>query len=75
MTEHVRGFHRRQQILLPDTVDDYVTDDNPVRFIEVFVDRLDLASLGFTHTGPQETGRPSYDPADMLKLYQYGYLN
>ena len=75
MTDHVRGFHRYQQILLPDTVDDYVTADNPVRFIEAFVNRLKLASLGFTHTEMRETGRPSYDPADMLKLYLYGYLN
>lgn len=76
MTDHVKGFHRRQQILLPDTVDDYVTEDNPVRFMEVFVDnRLNLAALGFTHTEIQETGRPSYDPVDMLKLYLYGYLN
>ena len=70
MTDHVKGFHRRQQILLPDTVDDYVREDNTVRFVNAFVDtRLDLASLGFTHTETQETGRPSYDPADMLKLY------
>jgi transposase len=76
MTDHVKGFHRRQQILLPDTVDDYVREDNTVRFVNAFVDtRLDLASLGFTHTETQETGRPSYDPADMLKLYLYGYLN
>ena len=75
MTDHVQGFHRRQHILLPDTVDDYVTEDNAVRFIEAFVDRLDLTYLGFTHTEPQETGRPSYDPVDMLKLYLYGYLN
>ena len=75
MTDHVRGIHRRQQILLPDIVDDYVAEDNPVRFIDAFVNRLNLAILGFTHTEAQETGRPSYDPTDMLKLYWYGYLN
>lgn len=75
MTDHVQGFHRRQQILLPHLVDDYVPEDNSVRFVSAFVDSLDLASLGFTHTESQETGRPSYDPADILKLYLYGYLN
>ena len=76
MTVHVRGFHRRQQLLLPDTVEDYVADSNSVRVIDTFVDRrVDLAALGFTHTEPQETGRPSYDPADMTKLLLYGYLN
>ena len=61
--------------LLPDTVDDYVGPDNPVRFIDAFVDSLDLAGAGFERAEPKETGRPGYDPSDLLKLYIYGYLN
>ena len=75
MTDYVQGFHRRQQLLMPDTVDDYVSADNPARFIAAFVDNLDLTAMGFTHTELKETGRPPYDPADLLKLYLYGYLN
>ena len=62
-------------LLLPDTVDDYVGPDNPVRFIDAFVDSLDLAGAGFERAEPKETGRPGYDPSDLLKLYIYGYLN
>ncbi len=61
--------------LLPDAVDDYVDADNPVRFIDGFVDELDLAAAGFVHVEPKATGRPGYAPADLLKLYIYGYLN
>ena len=55
--------------------DDYVGRDNPVRFIDAFVDGLDLAAAGFERAAPKATGRPGYDPADLLKLYIYGYLN
>ena len=72
---HVEGSERRQKIFLPDMLDDYVSQDNPVRFIDAFVDKLDLKKLGFKHSIPSKTGRPSYDPADLLKLYIYGYLN
>ena len=72
---HVEGSERRQKIFLPDMLDDYVPEDNPVRFIDAFVDKLDLKKLGFKHSIPSKTGRPSYDPADLLKLYIYGYLN
>ena len=65
----------RCPLLLPDTVDDYVDPDNPVRFIDAFVDSLDLAGAGFERAEPKETGRPGYDPSDLLKLYIYGYLN
>ncbi|MGI0156056.1 MAG: IS1182 family transposase [Thermoplasmata archaeon] len=75
MSDYISSLHRRQQILFPETLDDYVTDDNPVRFLDAFVDSLDLRALGFTHAEPNETGRPPYDPADLLKLYLYGYLN
>src|SRR3954470_3111615 len=72
---HLPGHDRSQLLLLPEAVDDYVAADNPVRFIEAFVDGLDLAALGFIGTVPKATGRPGYAPADLLKLYIYGYLN
>ena len=66
---------RSQLLLLPEAVDHYVGPDNPVRFIDAFVDGLDLAAAGFGHVEPKVTGRPAYPPADLLKLYIYGYLN
>ena len=60
---------------MPEAVDDYVGSDNPVRFIDAFVDGLDLAAAGFGRVEPKVTGRPAYAPADLLKLYIYGYLN
>lgn len=72
---HIPGHDRSQLLLLPEAVDDYVAVDNPVRFIEAFVDGLDRAVLGFIGTVPKATGRPGYAPADLLKLYIYGYLN
>src|SRR3954469_15350754 len=64
-----------QTLLLPESLDDYVGAENPVRFIEAFVDGLDLTTAGFIRVAPKRTGRPGYDPADLLKLYIYGYLN
>ena len=61
--------------LSPESVDDYVGVNNPVRFIDVFVDELDLAAAGFVRVEPKAMGRPGYAPADLLKLYIYGYLN
>lgn len=72
---HVSGDDRSQLLLLPDAVDDYVGPDNPVRFIDAFVDSLDLAAAGFQRVQPKDTGRPGYDPADLLKLHIHGYLN
>lgn len=72
---HLSGTDRSQLLLLPEAVDDYVGPDNPVRFIEAFVDGLDLAAAGFVRVAAKETGRPGFDPADMLKLYIYGYIN
>ena len=72
---HISGEDRSQVLLLPDAVEDYVGADNPVRFIDAFVDSLDLEASGFGRVRPRETGRPGYDPADLLKLYIYGYLN
>jgi transposase len=75
MTGFVVGDDRSQNILFPECLDDYLGDDNPVRAIDVFVDELDLAELGFDGIKPQETGRPAYHPATLLKIYIYGYLN
>ncbi|MGH7071276.1 MAG: IS1182 family transposase [Acetobacteraceae bacterium] len=72
---HLVGYDRSQTLLLPESLDDYVGPENPVRFIEAFVDGLDLAAAGFDRVRPKETGRPGYAPADLLKLYIYGYLN
>lgn len=72
---HIAGHDRSQILLLPETLDDYVGPDNPVRFIEAFVDGLDLAAAGFVRVDAKQTGRPGYAPADLLKLYIYGYLN
>src|SRR6202140_1531915 len=72
---HITGHGRRQTLLLPEAVDDYVAADNPVRFIDAFVDGLDLAAAGFARVVPEATGRPGYAPGDLLKLYIYGYLN
>jgi transposase len=73
MAGYIEGWDRRQRLLLPDSVDDYVGADSPIRVIDAFIDVLDLEALGFD--GSAATGRPSYHPATMLKLYVYGYLN
>jgi transposase len=75
MGRFVEGEDRRQSLLLPDSLDDYVTEDNPVRVVEVFVDELDLGTLGFKGMQPATTGRPAYHASTMLKIYLYGYLN
>ena len=72
---HIIGHDRSQALLLPESLDDYVGADNPVRFIEAFVDGLDLVAAGFARVQAKPTGRPGYLPADLLKLYIYGYLN
>src|SRR5512143_3819899 len=73
--QHIQGGNRNQSLLLPVAVDDYVGRENPVRFIEAFVDQCDLQAAGFRRVQPKDTGRPGYDPADLLKLYIYGYRN
>jgi len=75
MTRFVQGVDRTQTILFPASLDEYVAEDNPVRVIEAFVDTLSLAALGFDGVVPAETGRPSYHPSALLKIYVYGYLN
>ena len=75
MKRFVQGETRTQMSLLPQYLDDYVTENNPVQVVEAFVDALDLDKLGFSGVVPQSTGRPSYHPRVMLKIYLYGYLN
>ena len=74
MTGFIEGVARIQATLFPELLDDYISEENPVRVIDVFVDNLDLAKLGFK-TVPAVTGRPGYHPSSMLKLFIYGYLN
>ncbi|MFM0497960.1 IS1182 family transposase [Paraburkholderia caledonica] len=75
MKRFIEGEDRKQVTLLPECLDDFVAEDNPVRVIDAFVEELDLASLGFDGAMPSTTGRPSYHPAVLLKIYIYGYLN
>src|SRR6266567_4449771 len=75
MHRFIDGEDRMQQTLLPHCLEDYVSEENPVRVIEVFIDELDLAALGFSGMAPAATGRPAYHPSTLLKIYLYGYLN
>ena len=75
MKRFVQGVDRSQATLLPEFLEDYIAEENPVRVIEAFVDALDLRELGFKGVDPRATGRPAYHPAVLLKLYIYGYLN
>ena len=75
MKRFVEGVDRGQSALFPECLEDWIGEDNPVRVIDVFVEELDLAELGFGGVAPEATGRPSYHPSVLLKLYIYGYLN
>jgi len=75
MGRFVEGVDRKQATLLPECLEDFVAEDNPVRIIDAFVEELDLTTLGFDGATPAITGRPSYHPAVLLKIYIYGYLN
>lgn len=75
MKRFIEGEDRRQVTMLPECLDDYIGEDNPVRVVDVFVEELDLLALGFAGADPASTGRPAYHPAVLLKLYIYGYLN
>src|ERR1017187_1291087 len=75
MSGFIQGADRNQGYLLPERIDEYVSEDNPVRVIEVFVEELDLGKLGFARIAANATGRPAYHPATLLKIYLYGYLN
>jgi transposase len=75
MKRFVEGADRAQSTLFPECLEDWIAEDSPVRVIDVFVDELDLGELGFGGVAPESTGRPSYHPSVLLKLYIYGYLN
>ena len=75
MSRFVEGCDRRQLALLPDCLDDYLTEDSPVRVVDVLIDELELVRLGFVGVVPEATGRPAYHPSTLLKIYLYGYLN
>src|SRR6187399_3515891 len=75
MKRFVSGADRGQSTLLPECLDDFIDETNPVRVIDVFVDSLDLSEMSFEGVEPAATGRPSYHPSILLKLYIYGYLN
>jgi len=72
---YISGEDRNQSILFPQSLEEYITKDNPVRIINEYVTQLDLQKLKFTHASPKEKGRPAYHPGDMLRIYLYGYLN
>lgn len=75
MPRFIEGEDRHQVTLFPESIDDYIAEDNPVRVIEAFIDELDLSGLGFKGIEPHVTGRPAYHPSTLLKIYVYGYLN
>src|SRR5213080_1151084 len=75
MTRYVEGENRSQATLFPESLDEYIAADNPVRIVDVFADELDLQKLGFDGMQPEATGRPAYHPGTLLKIYIYGYLN
>ena len=75
MRRFVEGIAREQTTLFPECLEDWIDGDNPVRVIDAFVDKLDLAALGFDGVAAEATGRPSYHPSGLPKLYIYGYLN
>jgi len=75
MKRFIEGENRSQSTLFPESLDDYISDDNAVRVVDAFVNKLDLKQLGFDRVEPSATGRPGYQPATLLKIYVYGYLN
>jgi hypothetical protein len=75
MKRFVEGMDRDQGRLFPECLEDWIDENNPVRVIDVFVEEFDLLDLGFVGVDPEATGRPSYHPSVLLKLYIYGYLN
>jgi transposase len=75
MKRFIEGVSRTQSTLFPESLENYIAEDNPVRVIDVFVDGLSLEKQGFSGAQPEVTGRPAYHPSTLLKLYIYGYLN
>ena len=72
---YIKGENRGQFTLMPESLDDYISEENPVRVIDAFVNKIDIKRMGFIRHTPSKEGRPGYDPRDMLKLYIYGYFN
>lgn len=72
---YIKGQNRGQITLFPDAIDDYIQDNSSVRIIDEYIEQLDIEKLGFKRAVPSTTGRPPYNPKDLLKLYIYGYLN
>lgn len=75
MSRFIEGQDRSQSVLFPEQLEDWITEDNPVRAVDAFVEALDLAALEFDRARAADTGRPAYHPATLLKIYIYGYLN
>lgn len=75
MSHFIKGEDRSQSTLFPESFDDYITEDNPVRMVDYFIDNLSFSELGFNRIEPAFTGRPAYHPSTLLKIYIYGYLN
>lgn len=75
MSRYIEGESRQQTALFPESLDDYISSDNPIRFVEVFIESLNLDELGFHRALPAKTGRPAYHPETLLKIYIYGYMN
>ena len=74
MKRYVEGQDRCQVTLFPESLDEYIAEDDPVRVVDVFVEELDLKTLGFEGAEPEATGRPAYHPSTLLKIYIYGYF-
>ena len=72
---YIQGLNRKSKISFPQYIDDYITKDNPVRVIDAFINSIDISKIGFENAIPSDTGRPGYDPKDIIKLYLYGYMN
>lgn len=72
---YIEGENRNQIMLFPESIDDYIGDNSPVRVIDEYIEQVDIAGLGFKKAVPSYIGRPSYHPKDLIKLYLYGYLN
>ena len=72
---YISGINRKQRVLFPECLDEYIDENNPIRVIDAFVDQTDIESVGFLRFVPAKEGRPGYDPRDILKLYIYGYFN
>lgn len=73
--DYIAGENREQSTLFPELIDDFISNENPVRFMEAFIEKMNLSVMGFKHSEIKQTGRPPYNPKDLLKLYIYGYLN